>query len=165
MSFISSDKAWCLFNCTWYYGAIVSVIMIVINQIFFLSPKDDRFSTVIDKNLNLNPNKSSSQINQVSIEDDDTQDQEFYRLQKESEEKKKAGLEPTRSDDITIEVNDKEVKNLITTTKDDKEPYMFISYKSDDRLMMLKIVHRLHTVYGLRVYYDKDFDVKNDFWL
>ena len=121
MSFISSDKAWCLFNCTWYYGAIVSVIMIVINQIFFLSPKDDRFSTVIDKNLNLNPNKSSSQINQVSIEDDDTQDQEFYRLQKESEEKKKAGLEPTRSDDITIEVNDKEVKNLITTTKDDKE--------------------------------------------
>lgn len=51
------------------------------------------------------------------------------------------------------------------TTKDDKEPYMFISYKSDDRLMMLKIVHRLHTVYGLRVYYDKDFDVKNDLWV
>ena len=139
MSFISSDKAWCLFNCTWYYGAIVSVLMIVINQIYFLSPKDNRFSTVIDKNLHLDTNASNSQVNQVSIEDDDSQDREFYRLQKEAEEKKKAGLEPTRSDDISIEVSDKEVKNLITTTKDDKEaPNQ--KEKEDDDLIYNKII-------------------------
>ena len=55
--------------------------------------------------------------------------------------------------------------DIKVTTSDDKEPYIFISYKSDDRLMMLRIVHRLHKVYGLRVYYDKDFDVKNDLWV
>lgn len=44
-------------------------------------------------------------------------------------------------------------------------PYVFISYKSHDRLLMLRIVHRLNTVYGLRVYYDKEFSVNNELWV
>ena len=121
MSVISIDIAYCMFNCVWYYGAIVSIIMIIINQIYFISPNKAIFSIVIDKNEERDANASSSQINQVNIEDDDSQDKEFYRLQKEADEKKKAGLEPTRSDDITIEVNDKAVNNLINTQKEEKE--------------------------------------------
>jgi hypothetical protein len=34
----------------------------------------------MDKNSNLNTNASYSQVNQVIIEDDDSQDKEFYRL-------------------------------------------------------------------------------------
>ena len=59
----------------------------------------------MDKNSNLNTNASYSQVNQVIIEDDDSQDKEFYRLQKEAEEKRYAGLEPMKSDDIIFEVN------------------------------------------------------------
>lgn len=44
-------------------------------------------------------------------------------------------------------------------------PYVFISYKSHDRIKMLSIVHRLNTVYGLRVYYDKEFSVNNELWV
>ena len=42
----------------------------------------------MDKNSNLNKNASYSQVNQVIIEDDDSQDKEFYRLQKEAKEKR-----------------------------------------------------------------------------
>ena len=42
----------------------------------------------MDKNSNLNTNASYSQVNQVIIEDDDSQDKEFHRLQKEAEEKR-----------------------------------------------------------------------------
>lgn len=42
----------------------------------------------MNKNSNLNTNASYSQVNQVIIEDDDSQDKEFYRLQKEAEEKR-----------------------------------------------------------------------------
>ena len=58
-------------------------------------------------------------VNQVIIEDDDSQDKEFYRLQKEAEEKRKAGLEPTKSDDIIFEVNNKNLKNLNNSEKND----------------------------------------------
>ena len=34
----------------------------------------------MDKNSNLNTNASYSQVNQVIIEDDDSEDKEFYRL-------------------------------------------------------------------------------------
>lgn len=54
---------------------------------------------------------------------------------------------------------------VITTDKNSGEPYVFISYKSDDRLIMLKIIHKLNTVYGLRVYYDKEFAVNNELWV
>ena len=71
----------------------------------------------MDKNSNLNTNASYSQVNQVIIEDDDSQDKEFYRLQKDAEEKRKAGLEPTKSDDIIFEVNNKNIKNLNNSEK------------------------------------------------
>ena len=122
-SFISFDIDWCIFNCVGYFGASFSFIMFIINLFFFTSPKNVRFSMTKNKNnLDLNSNVSNSQINQISIEDDDSQDIEFYKLQKEAEEKKKAGLDTTKSDDIILEINDKEVgQNIITTSKTSKD--------------------------------------------
>lgn len=51
------------------------------------------------------------------------------------------------------------------TTDDDEQPFVFVSYKSDDRLKMLRIIHELHTRYNLRVYYDEAFESGNDDWL
>lgn len=42
--------------------------------------------------------------------------------------------------------------------------FVFISYKREDALQMLEIVHKLQTEFGLRVYYDKSFDINNENW-
>jgi hypothetical protein len=118
-SFISIDKIICIFNCVGYYGVIVSIIMIILNQMLFIPPKDPRFLITAEEFGN-NVNMSVSQdLNSLTDNDDDEQDKEFYRLQKEADERKKAGLEPTRSDDIDLEVNDKDLnKNIIATKAD-----------------------------------------------
>ena len=46
------------------------------------------------------------------------------------------------------------------------KPYFFISYKSDDWEIVLDyIVRELVDKYGLRVYFDRNFDTSNDNWL
>jgi len=48
----------------------------------------------------------------------------------------------------------------------DNQPYVFISYKSDDwETVLVNIVGQLQDRYGLRVYYDKNFDTDNDSWV
>ena len=118
-SFISIDKIICIFNCVGYYGVIVSILMIILNQMLFIPPKDPRFLITVEE-FGKNVNMSVSQdLNSLTDNDDDEQDKEFYRLQKEADERKKAGLEPTRSDDIDLEVNDKDLnKNIIATKAD-----------------------------------------------
>ena len=93
-------------NCIGYYGALVSVILIIINQIFMISPGDQNF-TVIENQTKDDVNISTSKyIGNNNFEDDDEQDKEFYKIQKEKQERKTAGLEPTRSDDVQIEVKE-----------------------------------------------------------
>jgi hypothetical protein len=52
------------------------------------------------------------------------------------------------------------------TTTQDKKPYVFVSYKSDDwEEVMEEIIYPLQKEYGLRVYYDQAFDYEsNDYW-
>lgn len=55
-------------------------------------------------------------------------------------------------------------ENLYTC--DGKEPYVFISYKSDDwRLVLGEIVYKLVHDYNLHVYFDGSFAVNNDLWI
>ena len=139
--FLSTDKYICMFNCLGYFGLIVSLLMLIINQIYFISPKDERFFVTMDKNSG-HSNLTISNIAQDKMEeDDDSQDREFYRLQKEANEKKKIGLEPTKSDDITIEINDKEVqKNLISTSSQDKTDNQKDKEKEEDEPIFNKIM-------------------------
>ena len=52
-SFLYIDEYICMFNCLGYYGAIVSLLMLIINQIYFVSPKDERFFVTMDKNVRI----------------------------------------------------------------------------------------------------------------
>ncbi len=105
LCFIHISSAYCIFNCIGYYGAIGSIILILVNHFYFVSPKDPNFSVVVNQ-TNEDLNMSASQTVMNNFEDDDKEDKEFYKMQKEKREKKKAGLEGTKSDDISIEIND-----------------------------------------------------------
>ncbi len=47
-----------------------------------------------------------------------------------------------------------------------EDDYIFISYKSDDwKTVLDKVVRHMVEIYGLRVYFDKNFDRDNDSWV
>ena len=141
ISFLYYEEYICLFNSLGYYGAIVSILLLLFNIILFVSPKSPKFSTIIDKYKNLanNNNDTNLSINQDNIEEEDSQDQEFYKLQKEANEKKQKGLDPTRSDDLIIEINDKDMsKNIISTSLQAKPE--IIKYKEDNEIVYNKIL-------------------------
>lgn len=61
---------------------------------------------------------------------------------------------------------DRITQRIPTFTSEGREDYVFISYKSDDWEKVLgKIVRHMVDTYGLRVYFDKNFDRDNDSWV
>lgn len=63
---------------------------------------------------------------------------------------------------------ERERKTQDITTFDSlgKDDYVFISYKSDDwKIVLDKVVRYMVEHYGLRVYFDKNFDRDNDIWI
>ena len=108
--FLQFGEFFCLFNCIGYYGAIGSFILFIVHSIFFIPPQNENF-LIMKNTIKGDINKSFSQTIDKHFEDvEDTQDKEFYRLQKEKSEKKnnKSKLEVTKSDEINIEINDNE---------------------------------------------------------
>ncbi len=68
-------------------------------------------------------------------------------------------------DKIQRRMEDPRYKALNITTADDSEPYVFVSYKSDDwEVVLSTIVYELQDRYGLRVYFDRAFDEANALW-
>lgn len=62
--------------------------------------------------------------------------------------------------------NIKWIKDNCLRTMKDKEPFVFISYKSDDYKVVLDdIVYNTCKKYGLRVYFDTAFDDESDLWI
>lgn len=60
----------------------------------------------------------------------------------------------------------KQTANIQTFGTEQKNRYVFISYKSDDwRTVLDEIVRELVNRYGLRVYFDKKFDDDNSSWV
>lgn len=62
---------------------------------------------------------------------------------------------------------DKNVTAIRITKRDSEniKPFVFVSYASDDwRMVLHEIVYRLNQVYGLRVYFDREFDINNENW-
>ena len=112
--FFHYDKYICIFNCLGYYGALISILMLLLNIFLFKSPKDINFLTILDKDKILinNNDDNATNLSQDKFEEDDSQDQEFYKLQKEANEKKQNDLE-TKNDDLIIEINK---LNLTKTT-------------------------------------------------
>ena len=108
--FLFYEKYICIFNCVGYYGAVISILMLILHIFLFVSPKALGFSTTLDNDKDLNNNNSDdiTNVSQNKFEDDDSQDREFYKLQKEANEKKQKDLDPTKNDDIIIEIKEKE---------------------------------------------------------
>jgi hypothetical protein len=110
--FLYINQYCCIFNVIGYYGVIGSITLFIIHYIFFIPPESDNF-LIIRNTVKGDVNKSDTQITEPFFEDaEDSQDKEFYRLQKEKNEKKnnKSKLDATKSDEIHIEVNDNQSK-------------------------------------------------------
>ena len=136
-----SDK-FCVLNCIGYYGVIGSFVLFIINYFYFVSPGKEDFSIVINQ-TNDDVNMSSSQAINSHFEDyDDSQDKEFYRLQKERNERKKEGLEPTKSDDVHIEVNDNENSKTVSGIYNTASNANFKDEKEDEDTAYNKIIEK-----------------------
>ena len=100
------EKLYCLFNCIGYYGLFGSITLLILNSLLFTLPEDSNFLIVKNQTKD-DVNITTSQANKKNFEDDDDfQDKEFYRLQKEANERKKAGLSITKSEDVQISINE-----------------------------------------------------------
>lgn len=60
----------------------------------------------------------------------------------------------------------KRLDKLTITSVEHQKPYLFVSYKSDDwELAIEEIVYTLQKKFGLRIYYDRDFEDTNESWV
>ncbi len=68
--------------------------------------------------------------------------------------------------ELRLRKESKRLNKLKITTCEENKPYVFISYKSDDwKEVLEEVVYSLQKKYGLRVYYDRDFENNNDLWI
>ena len=137
---------YCLFNCVGYYGALGSLILLIINNFLFTSPQNKNFFVVRNQTKD-DVNISTSFSVQSGFEEDDSQDKEFYKLQKEANDRKKEGLEPTKSDEIQIEINDSQTStsgNINTSSNPINEE----KEKEEDDINYNKIIETVGEVLG-----------------
>ena len=89
-TYIKISRVFCVYNCIGWYGSIGSLVLLILHILFFKQPTSGDFCIVQNQNV-LDVNTSSTQIsNQPFFEDvEDTQDKEFYKIQKEIDERKK----------------------------------------------------------------------------
>ena len=123
--YIQIGEFFCIFNCIGHYGLIGSLTLFIVHCVFFMSPQNENFS-IVRNTIKGDVNKSNSQSTDPFFGDlEDSQDEEFYRMQKEKKDKKNK-LEVTKSDEINIEINDnqpskignKTINNTINNTID-----------------------------------------------
>ena len=72
------------YNCIGWYGAILSLLLMIINIIFFTSPNSKKF---LKLKIKLHKEKSSSETPFLNDDLEDSQDKEFYKLQKQMKNK------------------------------------------------------------------------------
>ena len=174
--YIQLGEHFCVFNCVGYYGTFVSVILFIIYYYFFIPPFDRNF--LIFKNTRKEDlNLSKSQSTEPLFDDiEDSQDREFYKLQREKADKKneKSKLEVTKSDEINIEINDNEpskhgnnktINNTAESNIDEDKQneaddnYYKIMEKAGDMLGQNEIVGNYYNVDTGRY---SDLDISNE---
>jgi hypothetical protein len=110
ISFIYYSK----YNFIGWYGLVTSILLLIIHLILFTAPHSSKFSRLKEKSTNKNYGTFASQNNQFLIEDlEDTQDKEFYRLQREMKLKKNSDKDKDK------EINIKE--NVTSSFKEEKK--------------------------------------------
>ena len=93
------------YNCIGWYGAIFSLFFMIIHLFFFTSPNSKNFRKLKIKTSLVNKEINPRETNFLTDDIEDTQDKEFYKLQKEMKNK------------VTISLNEEEDSNSISSSK------------------------------------------------
>ena len=114
------------YNCIGWYGAIFSFFFGLIYIIFFTSPGSQKFKKTKTKIISAHKGKINRDTNFLADDAEDTEDKEFYKLQKEIK-KKKARLDTVAEEDndsinslkkSSTLTNENNNKDIINTTDD-----------------------------------------------
>ena len=97
-----------IFNCIGWYGVIISLFLLIINIFFFTSPTSKEFNKLKIKNKNSDKLKYSKETPFLNDDLEDSQDKEFYKLQREM--KNKIDLE-----DIIEEEDDSKIHKKLSS--------------------------------------------------
>ena len=133
--YIQIGEAISMFNCIGYYGMIGSIVLFIAHYIFFLPPQNENFLIVRDT-IKGDINKSNSQSTDPHFEDvDDSQDQEFYRMQREKNDKKNIGI-MEEIDPHVFEVADEGLMELIEKARVSAlSPEEYARYEADLKII------------------------------
>ena len=122
------------YNCFGWYGMIFSAFLMIINFIFFTSPNSKGFSKLKVKSSSSNKEKDLRETKFLSDDLEDTQDKEFYKLQKEMKNKHPLDLieEDEKENDINSINSTKTKSKLSFKTKIENKSKININLCDDD---------------------------------
>ena len=101
----------CKYNFIGWYGFIISFLLLIIHLILFTSPNSKKFNRLKEKNMKYQDLTYSPQGTPFLSDDlDDTQDREFYQLQKEMKLKADSDNNSELSQNIKSSFNEKKSK-------------------------------------------------------
>ena len=126
------------FNCIGWYGFIFSFILFIINIMLFTSPKSEQFLSLdLRKSqiLYLSSNSKGQNVTPFLDNDiEDSQDKEFYKLQKEKiieNNEDNVSVEDNNNIDIKEKSKNKESENVHRIKSVDNEKYIDIEDKDE----------------------------------
>jgi hypothetical protein len=151
---------------------VTSILLLIIHLILFTAPHSSKFSRLKEKSTNKNYGTFASQNNQFLIEDlEDTQDKEFYRLQREMKLKKNSDKDKDKEINIKENVTssfkeEKKIDSILNTSQEkiqikDEE----IKSEEHDEDFIIKKSGTLPNISGansIKEYIKQVEDTKND---
>ena len=138
------------YNCIGWYGAIFSLFFGALHLIFFTSPNSKGFYKLRIKSSSKNKGKNPRETNFLSEDIEDTQDKEFYKLQKEM--KNKGNLDIIEEEDYGSVKSSKSTSKL-SNKKTSEE-------KADKLLDMDLPIQKTNTLDDSNNIYLNEFDSK-----
>ena len=114
------------FNCIGWYGLIMSFILLLNHLFLFTSPFSPKFNKLKEKKKNIHTGSKTS-LDTPFFDDDieDTQDKEFYKLQKEMKLKISTDNDIESNKEIKHSFIDKNVNNLRNLSDMNEKIYMY----------------------------------------
>ena len=160
-------------NCIGWYGLIMSSLLLIVNIFFYTSPDSKGFHRLKTKKNSLNIERVSTREIQFLNEDfEDTQDKEYYKLQKEMKNKKLINLKEeedlkTIKSESNLNIISKNNTNsgLIETTKDDNINMELPIQKSntiEEINIDMNLLNPKYEINPILIYNDNEEDSTND---
>ena len=133
------------YNCFGWYGIIFSGFLLIINLIFFTSPNSKGFRRLKVKNSSSNKEKGQRESKFLNDDYEDSQDKEFYKLQKENKNKIPSLLEE-EDDNEFKSINSFKEKSKLSSKNNNEDN------NKDNKLLNADLPIKKYNTY------DDDFD-------